>query len=342
MEAKFLKITSRDEWQGLLDKVLFKTFFHNIEWEEFLESQFKWLKFERYLWNNQALLSLARVRVRGKEKLISHPFCEYGGPLPLSEEIDGAQFQKDLFEEFSAQGGSASGGKTLIKINLHPKLLDYFEGLQLPKAERETFLFENIDQKPLSEIWRILDRNRRRSIKTAGEQGFKIKKCENEKELKVLYDLYVKTLKKHKVPFYPFSFFRFFLQSPKSEIVLAVKGKDIIGGNVFVFYDNSVHSFLCGFRKWDKKQGAHSLILWNEIEKIKERGWKILDLGGTKKDSPVEDFKRRWGAIAYPIYELKNYSDEPGFKRSFLRNLWGLLPSSLIKVLSPHFIKYKL
>ena len=88
---KFTKITNKNEWQDLLGKVLFKTFFHNIDWEEFLESQFKWLKFERYLWpaqGGQALLSLARVKVGGKEKLVSHPFCEYGGPLPLAEKID--------------------------------------------------------------------------------------------------------------------------------------------------------------------------------------------------------------------------------------------------------------
>ena len=54
------------------------------------------MKFERYLYRDKALLSLARVG----EKLVSHPFCEYGGPLPLIEKIDGKQFQKDLFKDY--------------------------------------------------------------------------------------------------------------------------------------------------------------------------------------------------------------------------------------------------
>src|SRR3989339_1042598 len=114
MASKFSKIDNKQEWQDLLKKVLFKTFFHSWEWEEFLEKNFPWLKFERYNYQNQALLSLARVKIFGKEKLISHPFCEYGGPLPLVDKINAGDFKQDLFSEF----------KDPIRISFHPRLLD--------------------------------------------------------------------------------------------------------------------------------------------------------------------------------------------------------------------------
>ena len=41
----FQKIENKEEVRNLLDKVLFKTFFHKLEWQEFLEKEFKWLKF---------------------------------------------------------------------------------------------------------------------------------------------------------------------------------------------------------------------------------------------------------------------------------------------------------
>ena len=110
MVNKFTKITNKTEWQDLLDKVLFKTFFHNTGWEEFLEKQFKWLKFERYLYGRDCLLSLARVG----DKLISHPFCEYGGPLPVVEKIDGKSVKKNLLSEFEGP----------LQINFHPHLFD--------------------------------------------------------------------------------------------------------------------------------------------------------------------------------------------------------------------------
>lgn len=298
-----------------------------------MEKEFKWLKFERYIWNSQVLLSLARVKIGGKEKLISHPFCEYGGPLPLADKINGKTFANDLFAQFE---------RTQLKISFHPKILDYFENLPAMEAERETFIFEGLDKLSILEIWKKLDRNRHRSINIAKEQDFSTSRCKDGIELKVLYNFYVKNLKEHKALPYPFLFFKFFMQSNQAEIMLVKSKESVIGGNIFLFYDKIVHSFLCGFRKSDKKQGAHSLVLWQEMQDAKNKDKTTLDLGGTRKDSGIGDFKSRWGAKSYPIYELKNYTDESGIRKSFLRNVWGYLPVMLIKRLSPYLLKYKL
>ena len=327
MEQKFTKITDKNEWQGFLDKVLFKTFFHNIEWEEFLESQFKWLRFERYLYKDEALLSLARA----KNKLISHPFCEYGGPLPLIETVDGVNFQKDLFGEF----------KIPFKISFHPKLLDYFKGIEFSENQRETYLFEDINSKTEQDLWQSMDRNRHRAIKEAQDRGFKFKKCENLDALKKLYGFYVQNLKKHRAIPYPFSFFKFFFSSPEAEVMM-VDGGGAVGGNIFLFCDKAVHSFLCGFDNIAKAESAHSLVLWEEIKMAKERGYSTFDFGAARRESSIGDFKKRWGAKPYPIYELKNYSGESSLRQSKLRIIFGLLPPFLIKKISPYLLKYKL
>lgn len=335
MENKFFKIENREEWNNLLDKVLFKTFFHSLAWEEFLEKNFKWLKFERYNYQDKALLSLANIE--GK-KLISHPFCEYGGPLPLVEKIDGQSFQKDLFDQF----------KIPLKISFHPKLLNYFENFGGQENLRETYLIENIHVQRVDQLGGGMDRNRKRSLKIAEEYGLKVRKCEELKDLKSLYVLYIKSLKKYKVPVYPFSFFKFFFKNPEAEILLAEKDKKIVGGNIFLFYNKIIHSFLCGFDNKQRKFGVHDSILWSELKadyfrKEKEkRNPEIFDFGASKKASSISDFKSRWGGKVYPIFEMKNYSGEPKFKDSFLRDVWSYLPVSLIKVLSPYFIKYKL
>lgn len=329
MHKNFAKVENSKDWQNLLDKVLFKTFFHYIEWEEFLERQFKWLRFERYFYKDSALLSLARVG----NKLISHPFCEYGGPLPLVEKIDGGEFRKDLFEEF----------KIPFKISFHPKLLDYFEGMEFPENQRETYFFEDLHVQNASQVWDKLNRNRRRSIKEAQSYGFEIERCRNLEDLKKLHTLYVKSLKEHKAIPYPFSFFRFLSESPKNaEILLMKKGKKLAGGNIFLYYGKIVHSFLCGFDKKYKNLGAHSLLLWSAINNAREKGLQAFDFGATRKDSSIRDFKERWGAEALPIYELKNYSGESSLRKSKLRDAYALLPAFLIKKLSSHLLKYKL
>ncbi len=328
----FQKIDNKNLWQEMLDKVLFKTFFHNVEWESFLERQFKWLNFEHYNYNNQALLSLARAKIRGKEKLISHPFCEYGGPLPLTDEIDGEKFKQDLFEGFGEQ----------IKISFHPNLLNYFTDLTTSAVSRESFFFENLDSQTSAGIWQKLDRNRRRSIKRAIEEKVQIVDCQSEKELEKVYQLYVKSLKKHRTIVYPFSFFKFLFQSKNSKTLLAKIGERILGGNIFLRYNGIVHSFLCGFEQKYKDLGVHSLLLWKMVEKAQNEGYTTFDFGATRKDSPLRQFKQRWGAVSRPISELKNYSGELKMKDSPLRKAWGLLPSWAIKKLSPRMLKYKI
>jgi len=325
MANNFRKIENKEAWQELLKKVLFKTFFHSWEWEEFLESQFSWMKFEHYLWGNQALLSLAET----EKKLVSHPFCEYGGPLPLVREIDGPVFQKDLLAEF----------KMPLKISFHPYLLNYFKGFNAEGSPRETYLLENISQLNAETIG---DRNRRRQKNRAQDSGLTVEKCQTENDLEILYDFYVKSLKKHKALVYPFSFFKFFLHSPSAEILLVKKGEKIAGGNVFIFYSNIVHSFLCGFDEKYRQLGAHTLVLWSELKRKQRDGFEVFDFGATKKGSSIGAFKDRWGARACPIFELKNYTGDAKFKNSFLRNLWQYLPVFAVKRLSPRLLKYKL
>ena len=315
MESKFSKIESREEWQRLLDKALFKTFFHSLEWEEFLESKFKWLKFERYLYKDQAILSLAKV---GK-KLVSHPFCEYGGILPLINGTNLSEFQKDLLSEF----------KDKIKISLHPLSLDYFSGYDSFGSERITHILKGEAD---------LNKSVRYEIRKAEEKGVVIKECQSEKDLNSFYNLYLKGAKKHKIPAYPFSFFNYFLKSGKAKIVLATIKDKVIAGSVFLLYQNIIHYSQNAVAENYKKTGVNYLIL---EEVIKNKGEKIFDFGGTRKGSSLETFKKAWGAKEYPILEIKNYTDS-GLRKSKLRMIYGFLPIFLVKRLSPYLLRYKI
>ena len=82
-----------------------------------------------------------------------------------------------------------------------------------------------------------------------------------------------------------------------------------------------------------------------DAQETLERGLAFLKTLRVRGGWPMaysQDFKQRWGAKALPIYELKNYSGDSKLKDSFLRDIWSYLPVSLIKILSPYFIKYKL
>ena len=349
----FLEIKNQSEWQALFNKALFKTFFHQPEWESFLESQFKWLGFKHYLWRDELLLSLAEVSFgRGRKKFVSHPFCEYGGPLPLTTGIDFEQFKQDLFNDFQGQA---------IKISFHPAISSLFSSspsllspippfrslfppsppisLISPSARR-TFFVENLQQKTERELWLSLRKTTQQEIEKAQKNNLTVAKCENQKELNAFYRLYLAKAREHKIPAYPCCFFEYFFNSPQAEIILAKSGNKVIAGSVFLFYDKCIHYFLNASSREGATKRANHLILWEQMKKYCGQG-KIFDLGGTRVGSPLEVFKKGWGSDPQPIVELSNTPAGASRRASKLRILWGFLPLGLIEKLSPRLLKYK-
>ena len=329
----FQEIENRREWQELLPRTLFRTFFHTLEWEEFLEKEFDWLRFEHYLYKDEALLSLARYKVLGKEKLISHPFCEYGGPLPLKRKIEGREFRKNLFLEFTKR----------FKISFHPTIPQHFKDLALkePDSSRDTYFIENLNQKSEEEIFSSFRKTLRHSIKKAQGENLVVEKCGTPKDLRDFYNLYIKTIKRHKTIPYPFSFFQYFFNSPRWEIILAKFKNKLISGSVFASYDKFIHYFLNASDVKYRVRGANYSILWSQIKKYCRKNYDIFDLGGTRRGSSLEIFKKGWGVKKYPIFEIKNYK-ESKIRESPLRNILSVLPNFLTKKLNPYLLKYKL
>jgi hypothetical protein len=317
----FQKIENKQELQRLLNKALFKTFFHSLEWQEFLEKEFKWLKFEHYLYKDELLLSFGKI---GK-KLVSLPFCEYGGPLPLKERIDFEKFSKDVLEEFGNN----------IKIKFHPRILNR-------ESDTITYFIENLDKLFEEKILNSFRKTLRHSIKNAQKQDLKIKKCSSPKELKQFYNLYAANLKKRKTVPYPFSVIKFLYSSADSELLLAWYKGRIVAGSLFLHYDKFIHYFLSASDYKYRNLGANYLILWEKIRKSLDKDYKVFDLGAAPKGSSLEVFKRGWGGKEYSIIQLGIKKIEETLRSSKLRDIWGLLPNFIVKKVSPFLIRYRL
>ena len=301
----------------LYDKALFKTFFHNPEWQDFLEKEFKWLKFEHYF-NDEFFLSFGRVG----DKLISLPFCEYGGPLPLKKEIDFERFKKDILKEFKN-----------FKIKVHPKI-------KTGDSDVSTYWID-LRNKSEKELLSSFRKTLRHSIEKAQKSDLRVKKCVNTRDLRVFYNLYVSNLKRKKTVPYPFSIIEFLYNRSETEIILATHKDKVIAGDLFLHYDKFVHYFLSAVSFKHRNLGASYLILWEKIKSLIGKD-VILDLGAAPKGSALETFKKGWRGKEYPILQIGIKRSEESLRLSKLRNIYGLLPAFIIKKLSPYLIKYRL
>lgn len=340
----FQKIT-KEKYRELLNKTLFKTFFHSIEWHEFLEKEFKWIKFEYYKYGDEAILPLARFKVFGKEKLISLPFCEYGGPLFTRQslgvggpqDIDINEFKKDVLNEFKD-----------IKIKFHPRIK---EG-EL-ESDISTHWIGDLKSTSEQELLSSFRKTLRHEIEQAQEQNLQVKKCESLKELKQFYNLYVVNLKRKKTVPYTFEIVEYLYQHGGAELLLAFYKKKIVAGCLFLNYSGFVHYFLSASDLKYKNLGVNYLILWSKIKSLIGQD-KIFDLGATPKGSSLDVFKRGWGVKEYPILQIgikrsPAYAEasagrEENFLRSskIIRNIWGLMPNFIIKILASKLIKFRL
>ncbi|MFY9457343.1 MAG: GNAT family N-acetyltransferase [Candidatus Spechtbacterales bacterium] len=314
----FQKIENKNEWEDLLGRTLFKTFFHTPEWENFLEKNFSWLRFERYVWNGELLLSIARCRLFGKEKVVSHPFCEYGGPLPLKKGVVYSNFENDFIEKF---GDSA-------RMRFHPYIKVGSAG------SLSTFWIDNYSRKTVDDLWRGIRKTLRQEIGVKDGQDVYIEDCKSEDELRQFYKIYLNTVRRHKNIPLTFAIFKFLYEGAvDADIQLAKYDGKVLGGSIFLFYQPFIHYFLSAADSRFRDKNIGHKILWYAMQKYVGREYNYFDLGGTRKGSALEVFKRGWGAKEFFIFGIGNNSDRGGV--SSLRNILGFVPPGLMVRAAP-------
>lgn len=318
----FSRVYDLGEWKALLESALFRTFFHSPEWEEFLEKEFSWLKFERYVWRDEFLLSIARCTLFGREKIVSHPLCEYGGPLPLKKQADITCFIKDFTKEFGENA----------RIKLHP----YIRNADMPQ-DISSFWIEDFSRKTDRDLWQGLRKSLRQEIKMAAEAGITISECIDGEELREFYKLYVSTVKRHKN--IPLTFRAIEFLGGHARLFIARKLGRVIGGSIFLLYNPFIHYFINASDYRLRALNIGHAILWHVIQKYVGGEYDYFDLGGTRKGSALETFKRGWGAKEYPIYEIGRARG--GEVESWKRNLWGMLPAQVVKLLASRALFFK-
>ena len=332
MDKSNFKRIDKTDYCRFFNEVQFKTFFHNSKWHDFLEAEFRWLKFEYYLYKNEAILPLARFRTFGEDKLVSLPFCEYGGPLLLVNDFN--------FEEFKACAISEFGEN--IRIKFHPQII-LNQKIENDEPGNETIAswIEDLKNKSEKEILNSFRKTLKHEIRDAQNKKLIIRKCGNSGELKQFYGLYVANLRRKKTVPYPFAIFEFLFGRPETEILLALYNDKIISGDLFLNYGKFTHYFFSATDYKYRKYGAAHLLLWEKIRDLVGKD-KILDLGATQKDSSLDTFKRGWGGRDYPIMQIGIKKSPKGLRSSRIRNIWGLLPNFAIKALSSKLIKYRI
>jgi FemAB-related protein (PEP-CTERM system-associated) len=342
--------SSKDLWNDYVSANPHAYVYHLWEWGDVLCKTYNLDRWCLAVKEDQRIVGVLPIfYIRGllfADKIVSLPFCEYGGPL---------------LGDYSDQSMVESVLRMFMKsVNeLAEKLkIDYIE-LRQPSTSFSTF-FSSVGFRVLrryvtfrtdltvgeSEIWKNFDGRTRRHVKKAMRIGTKIKEVSVD-SLGHYYGLYLRTQKSLGSPPHSYAFFRnlydVFVSKGLLRMFLALyDGKPVAGIMVFCFNG--------GLYWWnnvlDRRYASldpTNLLLWHMIRLGIENGFRVLDLGRTRpEDVGVYHFKSGWGGrevcLEDYVFFLRDVKIPDPLQRRyvFLSRLWSLLPESVAGKMGPH------
>jgi hypothetical protein len=284
------ELKKKSEWEDFLHATSGATFYHSPKWKEVIERSFTHTAL--YLAIREAsgrLIGVCPGFILGSGNMkIYHstPYSDYGGPI-IAEHSDE---RASLYLLHFLQSFCSTHGIAYAKICfMDGKLLKPF---QSPSRyiESSTGVME-IDLKATSShhIWnKVFSSGMRKKIRIIERDGFKAEEAKTRSDLHDFYTLYIKNMNYIGAPPFKYEFMEniWNLLHPEN-LRIWVFGRDRRIGGIAVFkYGEWTHWVYVGIDRINS--GHYSVVpymVWQEIKKAEEEGFRYISLGSTTSDS---------------------------------------------------------
>jgi hypothetical protein len=162
----------------------------------------------------------------------------------------------------------------------------------------------DLDQETEESLWNRYKKRVRRDVRKAEKSGVTIEATRDEKEVNILYDLYLETMRRNEA--YN-AWTRKMLQAihhrlvedGKAEILLAKLHGEIIAGIILLYSPETVYYFFAASAQKTLSLCPNDLLVHHGICLTIQRGKRYFDLmTSNEKDVALMHFKEKWGAHA--------------------------------------------
>lgn len=299
--------------------------FLSVEWRKFFQTYFSDFEFEGYVYDEAFIL--VTVFHKQKKTRYSLPFVDVGGIFRLvpGKKLDILLFDKDARAFFQNETFHVHSGYCPTEGEMITDLVDF----RIPL----------IQYKNKEELFASLRKTLRHILQKAPD--FMIEESyQDPREIKILYRLYCQTMREKMNIVLPFALFHFLVTTNTSGLLLARKGKKIIGFSLFLDILGSTHYYLSSTDKHFRDLHVTHHLVWHRLAQDLGDGKKYFYLGGTRKDGSLETFKKAWTSDMVPIYKISSQSDtQTSFRQSRVRRLWRWIPLFLLPKVSTYVVR---
>jgi len=349
-----VEVTESDSqrWNKFVTEASHSSVYHLWEWGDVLHRTYKYARHYVTVEKQGEILGIfpclyIKSLIFGK-RLISLPFVEYAGPLlrdgtessaaqlaltQLSEHI--AELSRRLKADYvEVRNPLGAVSNLLPSVSFSPLQRHVTFEIDLTKSEEE--LLKNMDKKS------------RNSLRKALRSEMSIKEV-NSESLEEYYNLYLDTQKRLGSPPHSFAFFQNIYDgfSPPGllHILLAKCDNTAVAGVIVFGFKERLYWFGNVTRRKYAHLNPTNLLLWHVIQFGIKNGFKIFDLGQTRReDEGIYHFKSGWGGTEIKLEDFVYSSQRvelpnPAKTRYvFLSKMWSRLPKVVAKRIGPRIV----
>jgi len=314
------------------------TFFHLAGWKDVIEQSFGHRTF--YLFTRSGgqmtgVLPLAEIRSRlFGNKLISLPFCVYGGPVAADPDV-----RQALVSHASALAGRLE--VDYLELRNQQAVPD------LQATDRYVTFRRELDQDPERNMSAI-PRKQRAMIRKGAAKGLA---PQFEVGVDEFFSAYAESLRNLGTPVLPLRYFATLKEvfGDKCEIMAVRREKagPALAAVMSFYFRDEVLPYYGGGTRLAREYHAYDFMYWELLVHALSRGVRIFDFGRSRQGSGSYRFKTHWGfeprTLPYQ-YDLVRASalpnvtpDNPRYQG--LIRLWQRLPLPVTTVVGPLLAK---
>ena len=352
VEVIFASDNDTDEWNEFVENTSLGSLYHMWEWGETLSSICGYRRY--YLSAVQqermvGILPLIHVKsILFGNRLISLPFCEYGGPLVVSD--GGAQEKKRVMKALVNDANKLARTLGVGYVEMRKPVTEDAEEIMnahgYTRLRRYVTFRLDLTKDP-DGLWANMHKSTRKAIRKALRNEVTTEKVEEEAQLRAFYMLYLRDMKRHGSPPHEYALFKklfdSFQEDSRMRVLLAKYRGHFIGGRI-VFCDG--RTVFCWNSVSDVKYrnlNPGNLLLWETIEWGLKNSYQFLEMGRTRKGTTVYDYKKGWGGQEVSLNEYiyfidSNQRELPDPAQTTYRCLagvWSWVPIGLAEKIGP-------
>jgi FemAB-related protein (PEP-CTERM system-associated) len=333
-----LTAAQEDAWDRFVATAGAGTFFHRAGWRNIIEASFS--QPAHYLFVEQdgaitGVLPLVYMRSRlFGNRLISAPFCVYGGPLAGEPESARA-----LIEHAVNLAGRLGAGSVEFR-GQRPNAENWITRSDLYATFRRA-----ISADPDKNL-KAIPRKQRAVVRKGLENGLTARIDLEADRFHALYALSVRNLG---TPVFSRRYLRLLVERFRdcSEILTVLDGEKPISAVLSFFFRDEVLPYYGANTPQARHRAASDYMYWEVMQRAAGRGARLFDFGRSKFGTGSFAFKKNWGFMPEPLhyqYWARTSDRIPDInplnpKYDLMIRAWKRLPLPIANLIGPSIVR---